>query len=269
MRGSVVFIGVLLASRDPRPVCLATAEAALMKRLVGILALIACAPALGCGAREGSSEGVLWNLVLYGPREKVTPEQIQKAEDAFRARPSKIPGMERFEWGRIENSRSSHTHCLLVTFKEAGEIGKRSEEYRKLLKEAAEGYRFMPREFVVHDATPHARTATRGHLRRVVLFQLIKEEPNPEEVRTVEDAMSALPSKIPAIERLQWGTETFFSPSKDFPTIPDHCLLLTFKDSSARDACLADPAYKELEKLLKQHVREPFEWEYVARGVRD
>lgn len=243
-----------------------------MKRLVFTLALTACALATGCGAKEGSSEGMIWNVLTYRPREKTTPELLRKIEDAVRAFPSKASGMERFEWGRIEDSNFPRTHCVLVTFKEVQR--RTDEEYRILLHDLPEGARVTAREFVVHDATPHARTATRGHLRRVVRFDLVKKWKNsagtkPEEIQNVEAAMSALPSKIPAIERLQWGTETFFDPTGALPTSPDHCLLLTFKDAAARDACLADPAYKEFDKLLKQHVPQPIVWEYVARGVRD
>jgi hypothetical protein len=246
-----------------------------MKWFVGTLAVTGCALVLGCGTHEGSSDGFVWHLVRCRPIEKAPSEEIQKAENAFRALPSKYAIIERFEWGRIDNNRFRETHCLLVTFKDRASLsGAAGREYREALAEAAGPYVLAaPVEYFVHDATPQARTATRGHLRRVALFQL-KKGITAEEIQKVEDGMSALPSKIIEVERLQWGSWTgHLRPTERFDSATRngrYCLLLTFKNASARDAYLAHPAYEEFSQMLGQYVSdEPFEFEYVAQGARD
>ena len=106
-----------------------------------------------------------------------------------------------------------------------------------------------------------------------MLFQL-KNGIAPQETQKVEHGMSALPSKIPEIERLQWGSETGrLRPTDQFDPASRngrYCLLLTFKNASTRDICLAHPAYKEFQGVLGQYASdEPFQFEYVTRGVRD
>lgn len=234
------------------------------KWLVGTVALTGCALALGCGAEKGSTQGLVRQLVAIRPREGVRPEYLQEAQEAIRALPSRFPAIERLEWGKTGvNDPDAPTHyCFLLTFKDRQTLDDPAywEERRKAISP------YMLRsgwQYVAQDATPRSRTATRGHLRRAVRFTLKQKDITTEETRKVEDAIVALPSKVPTIERLEWGRVTH-----DPKNPSGHCLLFTFKDAAARDACFAHPAYEEFQRTLKEHCdpREPFmELEYVAR----
>jgi hypothetical protein len=250
----------------------------MIKWLVGTLAVTGLACALGCSRGDISSEGRILHVVSCGTRQNAPQQAIQRVEDAIPDIPSKAPTMERFEWGRIVDEREHfhETHYLLVLFKdpqfafdhayqqaldEAGEAGRLREADSPFLMGDAE-------TFLLHDATPHVRTTTHGHLRRL-LFVRLKSETTLEEMQKFEDAIAALPNEIPAIERLEWGARTGYDPTKPKPIDPayrngNYCLLFTFDSTRARDACLADPAYKEFQSVLQQYVGHQFEQEFVA-----
>ena len=100
-----------------------------------------------------------------------------------------------------------------------------------------------------------------GHVRHVVLFSF-KPGTTLEEIRGVEDEFRALPSKIPAIEHFEWGTN--MSPenlSQGFT----HCFFLTFKDAKARDEYLPHPAHKAFGKMLGPHIEKVLVIDYVAK----
>lgn len=95
----------------------------------------------------------------------------------------------------------------------------------------------------VPDATPNARGSTRGQLRRIELFRV--DEGGSEKARRLEEVLAGSPSKVTAIEHLQWGTAFESGPASK--TLRGY-VLLTFADEATRDACLADMAYKEYEE---------------------
>jgi hypothetical protein len=71
-----------------------------------------------------------------------------------------------------------------------------------------------------------------GRVRHVVLFKF-KDGTTPEQIKSVEDAFRALPSKVPAILDFEWGTN--MSPEKLDQGFT-HCFFLTFKTPADRDA---------------------------------
>jgi hypothetical protein len=81
-----------------------------------------------------------------------------------------------------------------------------------------------------------------------------------------------LPKQIPAIKRLEWGTHIIIDPRVPKPVDPAYrdglyCILFTFDDDRARDACLSHPAYKEFESVKEQFTSKQnpnVQWEYVA-----
>jgi hypothetical protein len=83
-------------------------------------------------------------------------------------------------------------------------------------------------------------------LRHVVLFGF-KPEATPEDVKKVEDAFAALPTKIPCIMGYEWGTNV--SPEK-LDQGHTHCFFLTFANEKDRDAYLVHPEHKAFGKLL-------------------
>lgn len=89
-------------------------------------------------------------------------------------------------------------------------------------------------------------TAEGKVLRHVVLFKF-KDTATPEQVKQVEDAFRALPSKINLIRGFEWGTNV--SP-ENLNQGYTHCFLLTFDSDKDRDAYLVHPAHKDFGKLL-------------------
>lgn len=91
--------------------------------------------------------------------------------------------------------------------------------------------------------TAHAET---GQYRHVVLFKF-KDSATKEQVKQIEDAFRALPSKVGTVLGYEWGTN--ISPEKRNEGFT-HCFLLTFADKGACEAYLIHPAHKEFGALL-------------------
>ena len=100
-----------------------------------------------------------------------------------------------------------------------------------------------------------------GQVRHVVLFKF-KAGTTPEQIRSVEDAFRALPSKIPAIQSLEWGTN--MSPEKLDQGFT-HCFFLTFKTAVDRDAYLPHPAHKAFGKTLRPFLDKVLVIDYVVK----
>ena len=83
-------------------------------------------------------------------------------------------------------------------------------------------------------------------LRHVVLFKF-KDTATPEQIKQVEDAFRALPSRIKLIKGFEWGTNV--SP-ENLAQGYTHCFFLTFASAADRDAYLVHPAHKDFGKLL-------------------
>jgi len=108
-----------------------------------------------------------------------------------------------------------------------------------------------------------------GHLRHVLLWSCKQSSNAPEEltpgkIKEIEGAFRALPSKIPWIERFEWGTNIL--PWRDSGPHPKRCFLLTFKDTQARDAFRLHPAYVEAEQIARGYGAR-FEFDYVAEEL--
>jgi len=91
-----------------------------------------------------------------------------------------------------------------------------------------------------------ANSADQKTLRHVVLFKF-KETARLEQIKQVEDAFRALPTKINLIKGYEWGTNV--SP-ENLNQGYTHCFLLTFNSAADRDAYLVHPAHKDFGKLL-------------------
>lgn len=83
-------------------------------------------------------------------------------------------------------------------------------------------------------------------LRHVVLFGF-KPEVSNEQIQTVEEAFSKLPSQIDFIQDYEWGTDCSPEGLQQGLT---HCFFLTFNSEADRDAYLIHPAHKEFGKVL-------------------
>lgn len=97
-------------------------------------------------------------------------------------------------------------------------------------------------------------------LRHLVLFKF-KETATAEEVKTVEDAFAALPSKIQEIKAFEWGTNN--SPEgldKGFT----HSFMVTFDSEEGRAIYLPHPEHQAFVEVLKPHLDDVLVLDYWA-----
>ncbi len=99
-----------------------------------------------------------------------------------------------------------------------------------------------------------------GKLRHVVLFKF-KDDAPAAEVKKIEEAFRALPSRIPEVVDFEWGTNNSPENLADGFT---HCFLVTFNDAKGREVYLPHPAHKEFVALLKPQLDKVLVIDYVA-----
>ncbi|HOZ48614.1 MAG TPA: Dabb family protein [Candidatus Hydrogenedentes bacterium] len=98
-------------------------------------------------------------------------------------------------------------------------------------------------------------------LRHVVLFQW-KEEATPGQVRAIEKAFSALPSKMGIIEDFEWGTDVSVEQLADGFT---HCFVVSFANEADRDEYIAHPAHKAFVDLMGPSMNKVLVIDFWAR----
>lgn len=109
--------------------------------------------------------------------------------------------------------------------------------------------------------TPAKKMQTEKVLRHVVLFKF-KDSSTPAQVKTVEKAFAALPTKIKTIIGYEWGTNV--SP-ENLAQGFTHCFLVTFKSEADRDAYLPHPAHKEFGKILGPHLDKVLVVDFISQ----
>lgn len=98
-------------------------------------------------------------------------------------------------------------------------------------------------------------------LRHVVLFKF-KDNATAEQVKKVEDAFRALPSKIKEIKAFEWGTNN--SPEGLNQGLT-HCFFVTFASEKDREVYLPHPAHKEFVTLLQPYLDKATVVDYWAK----
>lgn len=106
-----------------------------------------------------------------------------------------------------------------------------------------------------------AKNPNVGKLRHVVIFKF-KDGTTPEQVKEIEDAFAALPSKIPEIVGYEWGTNN--SP-ENLAQGFTHCFFLTFNDDAGRAVYLPHPDHKAFVKVLHPHLDKVLVVDYVVK----
>jgi len=84
-------------------------------------------------------------------------------------------------------------------------------------------------------------------LRHVVLFKF-KDGTSQADIKKVEDAFRALPSKIKEIKGFEWGTNN--SP-ENLAQGFTHCFLVSFASEKDREVYLPHPAHQAFVEVLK------------------
>ncbi len=97
-------------------------------------------------------------------------------------------------------------------------------------------------------------------LRHAVLFKF-KDTSSPEDVKKVEDAFRALPTKIKEIAGFEWGTNN--SP-ENLNQGFTHLFFVSFKTEKDREVYLPHPAHKAFVEVLGPHLDKVLVLDYWA-----
>ena len=105
-----------------------------------------------------------------------------------------------------------------------------------------------------------AQNHTGKLLRHVVLFKF-KDGTAATDIKKVEEAFLALPSKIKEIKSLEWGTNN--SPENINQGFT-HCFFVTFKSEADRAIYLPHPDHKAFGKVLAPYLDKVLVLDYWA-----
>ena len=97
-------------------------------------------------------------------------------------------------------------------------------------------------------------------LRHMVLFKF-KDESSAADIKKVEDAFRALPSKIKEIKGFEWGTNN--SP-ENLNQGFTHAFFVSFASEKDREIYLPHPAHKDFVKILSPHLDKVLVLDYWA-----
>lgn len=197
---------------------------------------------------ETPSGKVLRHAVFFSFKEESTEANIEEVVDAFRGLPKKIPAIIDFAWGTNnspEGLDDGFTHCFLLTFKD--EAGR--EEYLPHPEHKAFGDVLRPhmKDVFVIDYWGTAGPQSAKALKHAVFFKF-KDDAVADDVKTVEDAFAALPSKIDSITDFEWGTNNSPETHDDGFT---HCFMVTFDSDEGRTKYLPHPDHEAFVEVLK------------------
>jgi hypothetical protein len=104
-------------------------------------------------------------------------------------------------------------------------------------------------------------SAQKKELRHVVMFKF-KDSSTPADIKSVEDAFRALPTKIKQIKGYEWGTNN--SP-EGLDQGFTHVFFLTFKSEEDRAIYLPHPDHKAFGALLGPHLDKVMVLDYWAK----
>jgi hypothetical protein len=187
--------------------------------------------------------------VFFKFKEDTSRAQLQAIEDAFCALPGKIRSIRGFEWGTNnspEGLNDGFTHCFLLSFADQQALAEYGphpahREFADLALPHAQGV-FVFDYWGTADDQPVARP-----LRHAVFFQF-KPETEAAQVRAIEQAFAALPSRIDAVVDFEWGIDVSGGERADGFT---HCFLVTFASEEGRAAYLPHTAHQAFVEQLK------------------
>ena len=100
--------------------------------------------------------------------------------------------------------------------------------------------------------------AQKPMLRHVVSFKF-KDGTSADDIKKIEDAFRALPSKIKEIKDFEFGTNN--SP-ENLNQGFTHCFLVTFASEKDREVYLPHPAHLAFVEMLKPHLDKVFVIDY-------
>lgn len=195
--------------------------------------------------REGQ---VLRHAVIFSFKAESSEADVQGVVDAFRGLPAKIEEITEFQSGTNnspEGLDDGFTHCFLLTF--ANTAGRTAYiPHKAHAGEFADVLRpHMDKVFVI-DYWGEPYEPMEKELKHAVFFKF-KDDAAPEDVKRVEEAFAALPSKIDAIKHFEWGINN--SPEKNDHGFT-HCFMVTFDSEEGRAAYLPHPDHEAFVEVL-------------------
>ena len=117
---------------------------------------------------------------------------------------------------------------------------------------------------VCEDETSYADVEAKAPiqvLRHVVLFKF-NEGTSAGDIRKIESAFCALPTKIDAIYDFEWGTDVSV---EDLAQGYTHCFFVTFRSEADRDAYLPHPEHKKFGEILRPHLEQVLVVDYWTK----
>jgi hypothetical protein len=99
-------------------------------------------------------------------------------------------------------------------------------------------------------SSTNAQTTDSNVLRHVVMFKF-KDTSKSEDIKKVEEAFRALPSKLRIIKDFEWGKNN--SPENLNQGLT-HVFLVTFSSEKDRDTYLTDKDHQAFVEILKPHL---------------
>ncbi len=198
---------------------------------------------------EVSKDKVLRHAVFFAFKDSSSKEDVQKIVSAFEGLPSKIDSITDFQWGTNnspEGLADGFTHAFVLTF--ADEAGR--AKYLPHPEHAAFGASLRPhmKEVFVIDYWGTADDHKLDKQLKHAVFFKFKSDAVAEDIRKVEEAFAALPSKIEAVKGFEWGTNN--SPEKHDDGFT-HAFMVTFDSEEGRAAYLPHPDHEAFVTILK------------------
>lgn len=114
---------------------------------------------------------------------------------------------------------------------------------------------------VLFTAMTTLTTLAEAPYRHIVLFKF-KDSATTEQVKAIEDAFKALPSKIDTVVDFEWGTNVSPEGKADGFT---HCFLVTFKNKTDLEAYIPHPAHKDFGALLRPQLDKVLVIDFVSQ----
>ncbi len=199
---------------------------------------------------EETPEGkVLRHAVFFSFKESSSDKDVQAVVDAFNVLPGKIDCIKGFQNGTNnspEGLDDGFTHCFLATFENSAGRAEylphpaHSGDFADVLRP------HMEKVFVIdYWGTPYE--PLEKELKHCVFFKF-KDDAAAEDVRKVEEAFAALPSKIDTIRAFEWGVNN--SPERHDHGFT-HAFVVTFGSEEDRATYLPHPDHKAFVEVLK------------------
>lgn len=221
--------------------------------------LVAVSLSMGTGEQAAGDEAndgkVLRHAVFFSFKESSSEEDIANVVKAFEALPSKIDSITDFKWGTNnspEGLDDGFTHAFVLTF--ADEAGR--AKYLPHPAHAEFGGVLRPHMndvFVIDYWGSESNVDLEKELKHAVFFKF-KSDASAADIKTVEEAFAALPSKIDTIKAYEWGVNN--SPEKHDDGFT-HAFMVTFDSEEGRAVYLPHAEHMAFIEILKPVLEKP------------